>query len=130
MENIAKKGAIPYVSLVAKCKNLSNLISSFYFRSPVRNQGFSCQAGQCDSWRQFQGIVTIGKILFGPLLLDLNLLKGQLDEIFDRFFLPPMTLFLLSKLFEPSVPSAYAFKRQMLSSFQRKVENTFHPYST
>jgi hypothetical protein len=80
---------VPYVSMVARCK-----FNQFrFFRSPVRNQRFSCQAGQCDSWRQFQGMVTIGRILWGPLLLDLNLLKGQLDEIFDHFFQPLMVIF-------------------------------------
>jgi hypothetical protein len=75
-------------------------------------------------------MVTIGRILRGPLLLDLNWLKGQLDEIFDHFFLPPRTFFLRSKLIEPSVPSAYAFNTPNVPNFLRKAENTFHYFTT
>ncbi len=167
VENIVKKGTIPYVSMVAKCKYLSNWISFVLFQVPgsksriflsswaVWQLGAVSRFG--NYWKDSLGspllklelktkilcylfeekpclLHLISKALTNfqtlQLNLDLNLLKGQLAEIFDNFFLPPMTFFLRWKLIEPSVPSAYAFNTpNVVQFFQRKVENTFHHYS-
>ncbi len=128
--NSIKKDTVSYVSMVSKCKNLSNWISFVLFQVPGSKSRIFLSSWAVWQLEAVSRYCNFWKDSLGSPVFRFKFVKRTVGWDFWPFFLPPMTFFLLWKLIEPSVPSAYAFSTpnvaQVFTKSRKYISSLYH----